>query len=54
MKSFNLRLKDETHRKIAKIAEKQSRSLNKQIEYITETFIAEYEKINGKLEKEEK
>lgn len=52
MVSFNLRLSDETHGKVSKIAEQQNRSLNKQVVHIIEQFIKDYEKINGKVETE--
>lgn len=50
MATFNLRLKDEQDEKLKYIANKQERSKNKQIEFILNQFIAEYEKINGKIE----
>ena len=51
---FNLRLDDETHDKIKFIAEKQSRSQNKQVEFIIKQFISDYEKINGNITNEKK
>ena len=50
---FNLRLKEETHQKIKIIADKQSRSQNKQVEHIINQFISDYEKINGAIKIED-
>lgn len=47
---FNLRLDDITHEKIKVIANRQDRSQNKQVEFIVKQFIAEYEKVNGKID----
>lgn len=47
---ITLRLKEETHKRIEKIAENQERSKNKQIEFILNQFIKEYEKVNGKID----
>ena len=52
MVSFNLRVEDETHAKISKIAEIQNRSLNKQVIHLIEQFIKDYEKINGEIKTE--
>jgi len=49
MISFNLRLEDDTHAKISKIAELQNRSLNKQVIHLVEQYIKDYEKINGEI-----
>lgn len=53
-KNYHLRLKTENYDKIQKIAELSNRSLNKQIETAIETYLADYEKINGKVETHEK
>lgn len=53
MGTFNLRLEDEMHKKLQEIANQQSRSQNKQVEFIVKQFIEGYEKINGKIEIEE-
>ncbi|WP_368234508.1 TraY domain-containing protein [Anaerotruncus rubiinfantis] len=50
MGTFNLRLDDDTHKKLQEIANRQSRSQNKQVEFIVKQFIADFEKINGKIE----
>lgn len=50
---FSLRLDEETHEKLRLICEKQSRSQNKQMEYIVRQFISDYEKVNGTIESEE-
>lgn len=44
-----LRLKEETAKKIKHIAEIKERSLNGQIEYILKQYIQDYEKINGEI-----
>lgn len=43
MINFTLRIDEETHEKIAKIAEKKQRSLNSQILYIIKKYIEEEE-----------
>lgn len=45
-----LRIKDSTAKKLKYISEKSCRSLNQQMEYIMLQFIADYEKVNGKIE----
>lgn len=45
--TFNLRIDDITDYKIKKIAEEEQRSKNKQIEYILQEFIKEYENKKG-------
>lgn len=47
-----LRLKDEIGKKVKEIAKYKERSFNQQIEYILKLYIADYEKINGKIEVE--
>lgn len=47
---YPLRLDRETRKKIEIIAEKNSRSINKQIEHILKKFITDYEKVNEKIE----
>lgn len=49
-----LRIKDESFNKLKIIAEKQGRSANKQICFILEQFIKDYEKVNGKIELQNK
>ena len=44
------RTKDETAKKLKYIADKSSRSMNQQIDHIILQFIADYEKVNGKIE----
>lgn len=44
MINFTLRIDEETHEKITKIAEKEKRSLNSQILYIINKYIEEQEK----------
>lgn len=46
-----LRIKDTTAEKLKFISEQQCRSLNQEIEFILLQFIADYEKVNGKIEK---
>jgi len=50
MQTTTLRVKENEYKKLQKIAEKQERSMNKQIEFIIYKYINEYEKINGKIE----
>ena len=45
-----LRIEDESFQKIKIIAKEQGRSANKQICYILEQFIKDYEKVNGKIQ----
>lgn len=47
-----LRLKDDIANKVKAIAQFKERSFNQQIEYILKLYIADYEKINGKIETE--
>jgi len=54
MVQFNLRLQDDTDAKLKVMAETQQRSKNKQIEFIINQFIKDYEKINGKIEIKDK
>lgn len=49
-KAFSLRLIDTQKKKLEEISTKNSRSLNKQIEFIVYKYIEDYEKINGKIE----
>ena len=51
MYQTQLRLKDSTSDKLKYIAEQQCRSLNQQIEFIILQFIADYEKVNGSIDK---
>lgn len=48
-----LRIKSATYAKVKKIAEEKERSINKQINFIIEQYIKEYEKVNGKIELKE-
>ena len=48
--AFQLRLDEDTHRRIKAIAEKEMRSLNAQIEYMLLEGIERYEKAHGALE----
>ena len=43
MINFTLRLDEDTHEKIAKIAEEEDRSLNSQITYLIKKYIKEKE-----------
>ena len=51
--TFNLRLSDELDYKVKEIAKKEQRSKNKQIEYILQEFVKDYESKNGKIEPED-
>ena len=51
--TFNLRLSDELDYKVKVIAQKEQRSKNKQIEYILQEYVKDYENKNGKIEPEE-
>lgn len=53
-KAFSLRLLEEKKEQLEIIAKKNSRSLNKQIEFIINQYLTDYEKINGKVETSEK
>jgi len=46
---FSLRLDKETYKKSQIIAEKNSRSINKQFEFIIKSYIEKYEDVNGKI-----
>lgn len=48
-----LRIKTQTYEKVKKIAQNKERSINKQINFIIEQYIKDYEKINGNIETEE-
>ncbi len=47
--NFNLRIDETLNEKIIKIAEKEGRSKNKQIEYILKKYVDNYEENNAKL-----
>ena len=47
--NFNLRIDEVLNEKIIKLAEKEGRSKNKQIEYILKQYIDNYEENNTKL-----
>lgn len=51
--TFNLRITDELDVKIKKIAKKEQRSKNKEIEFILQEYVKKYEMINGKIENTE-
>ena len=51
--TFNLRLSDELDYKIKIIAKNEQRSKNKQIEYILQEYVKDYENKNGIIEPEE-
>lgn len=44
-----LRLDNETYEKITIIADRNKRSINKQIDFIIASFIKDYEKFNGEI-----
>ncbi|MCI8653703.1 MAG: Arc family DNA-binding protein [Angelakisella sp.] len=46
---FSVRIPEELLHKIKALAEQNKRSANKQVEYILERYIAEYEAENGPL-----
>lgn len=50
---FSIRVDREAKAKIEKIAKKNSRTLSGQIEFIINNAIADYEKVNGKVELED-
>jgi len=45
--NFMLRISDELNEKLIKIAEKEGRSKNKQIEYILRNYVEQYESSNN-------
>lgn len=47
---FSLRISEELLDKVKYIANKNKRSANKEIEFIIETAVEQYEKNNGKIE----
>ena len=47
--NFPLRLDDELREKLRHIAEQNSRSLNKEIEYLVKQYVASYEKEHGPI-----
>ena len=48
-----LRIKTSTYKKVKKIAKTNERSINKQIIFIIEQYIKDYEKVNGQIELKE-
>lgn len=50
---FSVRLETDDKKKITIIAKKNKRTLNSQIEYIVSNAIADYEKVNGKIQTED-
>lgn len=51
---FSIRLESEDKAKITIIAKRNKRTMNSQIEFIISNAIADYEKINGKIDMESK
>ncbi len=47
---FSIRIESEDKAKITIIAKRNKRTMNSQIEYIISNAIADYEKVNGKIE----
>lgn len=47
--NFNLRISDDLNEKLIKIAEKEGRSKNKQIEYILKEYVNNYDERNAKI-----
>ena len=52
--NFPLRLDDSTREKLRYIAAKNSRSMNKELDYLVKQHIAEYEKEHGEIPLPEK
>lgn len=50
---FSIRLDTEDKDKITIIAKRNKRTMNSQIEFIISNAIADYEKLNGKIEKDD-
>ena len=48
--NFPLRLDDELREKLRVIANKHSRSLNKEIEYLVKEYVESYEKEHGAID----
>lgn len=51
---FSIRIPKESKIKIEEIAKKNSRTLSGQIEFIINNAISDYEKVNGKIDIENK
>ncbi len=49
MISSNIRVDEIAWEKLKEIAKKNKRSMNKEIEYLIDSCIEEYEKINGEI-----
>ena len=49
-KHLGLRIDDETHAKLKYVAEYEGRSINKQVVYLVQKCIREFEKENGSIE----
>lgn len=47
--NFPLRLEDELREKLRIIAEQNSRSLNKEIEFLVKQYVSAYEKEHGEI-----
>ena len=50
---FSLRVSEELLEKIKYIASKNKRSANKEIEFVLEQYVENYEKVNGEIETEQ-
>lgn len=50
IQTTTLRINSKDYEKIQIIAKRQQRSVNKQLLFIINQFINEYEKVNGKIE----
>jgi hypothetical protein len=46
---FSLRINTDTYKKVQKIADKNSRSINGQLDFIIRSFIEKYEDVSGKI-----
>ncbi len=53
MAQYAMRIDDELFEKLKIISETNSRSINKQIEFVLKQFISDYEKANGTISLEE-
>lgn len=49
---FSIRIDHKSKEKITEIAKKNKRTISGQIEFIIDNAIADYEKVNGKIELE--
>ena len=53
MKVTQFRIEEELDKKVKYIAKKQERSWNAQVVWIVRQYIADYEKVNGKIDPKE-